>query len=74
MGRKTILWIHQVTNCVRDNVKMVKRGNLKRETESLSVAALNNASRTNYNTEKMIILYKIASEHNLKTDMKMLIK
>ena len=51
MGRKTIIWTFQVTNkspLTWENLDMAKKGNLKRETESLLIATQNNAIRTNY--------------------------
>ena len=49
MWIRTTVWIFQVTN--NQNLKdldMVKKGNFKKETESLSIAAQNNVRRTNY--------------------------
>ena len=42
MGRKTILWTFQATNkenLTRENLGMARKGNLKREIESLLIAA-----------------------------------
>ena len=46
MGRKTTAWIFQVTN--KGNLTPEDLENLKRETESLLIAAQNNTIRTNY--------------------------
>ena len=51
MERKTILWTLQATNkqnLLRKNLEMVRKANLKKETESLRTAAQNNAIRTKY--------------------------
>ena len=54
IGRKTTIRIFQTTNCrnlTRENLDIAKKretGNLRRETESLIIAAQNNAIRTNH--------------------------
>ena len=51
MGRKTTVWIFQATNkrnMAREKLDVAKKGNLKRETLSLAIAAQNNATRINY--------------------------
>ena len=51
MGRKTNVWTLQAANwenLTREDMDMAKKGNLERETESLLIAAQNNAAiRTN---------------------------
>ena len=46
MGRKTILWTFKTTN--KKTLMWLKKGNLKRKTESFQTAAQNNALRTNH--------------------------
>ena len=51
MGIKTTVWIFQATNkrnLTLEDLTWLRKGNLKRETESLLQAAQNNAIRTNY--------------------------
>ena len=51
IGRKTILWTFWATNrrhLTRENVYGEKKGNRKREIESLLIVAQNNAIRTNH--------------------------
>ena len=51
MGRKITLWTLQATNKKISQEKIwtwLRKGNLKREKESLLIAAQNNAIRTNY--------------------------
>ena len=48
MGRKITIWIFQVTNKISYEKTRIwpKKGNLNRETESLLIAAQNNAKMT----------------------------
>ena len=51
MGRKTTVWIFQTENnrfCIRQDLHMAMKRNLKRETESLQIAVQNSVKRTNY--------------------------
>ena len=51
IGRKTNTWIFQATNkrnITKEDMDMVKRRNLQKETESFRTALLNNAIRTKY--------------------------
>ena len=51
MGRKTTVWTIQATNKRNlrwENLDMAKKRSLKRENESLLIAAQNNAIRSNY--------------------------
>ena len=51
MGRKTIVLTFQMTNkrnLTPENLKIPKKGNIKREIESLLIVAKNNAIRTKY--------------------------
>ena len=50
MGRKTNAWIFQATHgeTLREIWTWQRKGNLKRETEFLLIAAQNNAIRINY--------------------------
>ena len=55
MGRKTAVLIFQATNkrnLTQENLNIVKKENLKRETESLLIAAQNNTIRTMSKHEK----------------------
>ena len=51
MGRKATLWMFETINkqhLTRENLDLAKKGNIKRETESLLIVAQNNAKRTNH--------------------------
>ena len=51
MGRKTILWTFQTRNnekLIRENLSWLRKCNIKRENESILIAAQNHAIRTNY--------------------------
>ena len=51
MGRKTTVWILQATKCwyyIHEDLDIAEKGNSQEETESLLIAAQNNAIKTNY--------------------------
>ena len=51
MEEKITVWIFQATNkrnLTQENLHVAKKGDLKKETESLHIAAQNNAIQTNY--------------------------
>ena len=55
MGRKTTLWpLKLLINISHDKIwTWLRKGNFKRETESLLIAAQNNAIRTNHIKERI---------------------
>ena len=78
MGRKTTVWIFHATKSPGEishekTWTWLRRGNLKRETESLLIVAQNNAIRTNYIKAKIDNTQKIASVDYVMTKTKQFI-